>query len=337
MNNWADIIFDYSFEIQHVPGYKNVTPDILSRIYEGKCWGEESALRQTDVKIQVTQTKSEETPTLSESRTVGAPNSLKALMQACGKVIPAETERRDLMKDAHELGHFGGEAMMKRIFYDDKWWPSMLADCKQFVSECRPCQFYSVTRRGYHPLRSQQASLPFDQLGIDLIIMPEDQHGHTAVLVVIDKLTKFVILRPLKNKSMATVAPEMWKIFADFGIPKIVQSDNGKEFVNELFLKLVEKYGIEHRLVSEYNPKANGLAERVNNTVIISLKKHLMGNTSDWALHLPYIQLCYNSQISSVTGSTPYSLMFARELSQFQNYENATDLGKMEKSPSRIN
>ncbi|GFT16576.1 KRAB-A domain-containing protein 2 [Trichonephila clavipes] len=52
-------------------------------------------------------------------------------------------------------------------------------------------------------------------------------------MVYQDHLTKFVQLRPLKTKR-AEVACHVLSIFLPFGAPAILQSDNGREFSNQV-------------------------------------------------------------------------------------------------------
>ncbi|KAL4113234.1 hypothetical protein QTP88_016893 [Uroleucon formosanum] len=53
-----------------------------------------------------------------------------------------------------------------------------------------------------------------------------------------DHATKFVILRPLESKRATEVANELLSILLTFGAPKILQSDNGREFVNSIINEL---------------------------------------------------------------------------------------------------
>ena len=52
------------------------------------------------------------------------------------------------------------------------------------------------------------------------------------LLVYQDHFTKFVQLRPIKQKSAIEVAGALLDIFSIFGVPSILQSDNGREFRN---------------------------------------------------------------------------------------------------------
>lgn len=49
--------------------------------------------------------------------------------------------------------------------------------------------------------------------------------------------TKFSILRPMKSKTAEETASLLLETLFDFGCPIIIQSDNGREFVNQV-LKL---------------------------------------------------------------------------------------------------
>ena len=81
---------------------------------------------------------------------------------------------------------------------------------------------------------------------------------------------------------MATVARVIYEVFTQFGPPKILQSDNGPEYINRLVKKLCVGANIDHRTVAEYNPRANGLAERFVRAVKEALKKKLAGEFNDW-------------------------------------------------------
>jgi len=144
--------------------------------------------------------------------------------------------------------------------------------------------------------------------------------GYDTMLVIVDVMTKYAILNCLKGKGMVEVARTTWEVLAIFGIPKIIQSDNGSEFVNQLIEELTKLNGIEHRTISPYNPRANVQVERTNRTIETMLCKELQGAMHEWPDFVPYVQLAYNAKISSTTGSTPFALMFGRSLNKFERY-----------------
>ena len=64
------------------------------------------------------------------------------------------------------------------------------------------------------------------------------------------------------------IAQYLFQVFCDFGFPKIIQSDNGTEFVNKIIKAIVETATIDHQLITPYHPWANGLAEHYIQTTV---------------------------------------------------------------------
>jgi hypothetical protein len=101
----------------------------------------------------------------------------------------------------------------------------------------------------------------------------------------------------------------------------VLQSDNGKEFVNSLVRVLVSLYGIQHRTIAAYNPRSDGKVERSIRTVKKTLLKLMRGANIYWPLHLPFVQFSYNDKVQDVTGATAFSLMFGRLPNEPVSYE----------------
>ena len=57
-----------------------------------------------------------------------------------------------------------------------------------------------------------------------------------------------------------------------FGVPQVVVSDNGREFVNTALTEAFEQLGIDHSLVSPYSPQTNGFIKRQHKTIIVALR-----------------------------------------------------------------
>lgn len=88
-----------------------------------------------------------------------------------------------------------------------------------------------------------------------------------------------------------------------------------------LRLSLVVEYsGIDHRLVTPYHPRANGVAEKWVHTAKSVIVKRLQGKKEDWDLYVPSAQLAINSKISQLHKSRPFALMSARQPNEFKDY-----------------
>ena len=86
-----------------------------------------------------------------------------------------------------------------------------------------------------HPLTPIAANNPMDVVAVDTAhSFPTTPRGNNVLLVVVCVFTRFVFLRALPNNSAVSVAMALLHIFLDFGFPRIIQSDNGTEFVNSV-------------------------------------------------------------------------------------------------------
>ena len=50
------------------------------------------------------------------------------------------------------------------------------------------------------------------------------------------------------------IAAYLFQAFCEFGFPKVLQSDNGMEFVNKIVKALIDTASIDHQLVTLYHP-----------------------------------------------------------------------------------
>ena len=116
---------------------------------------------------------------------------------------------------------------------------------------------------------------------------------------------------------METVVP-----FCVLGFPKIIQSDNGTEFVNVIMKVWAQRTGVERRFTTAYHPEANGGAERHVALVKTLLFKLMSGDNSEWSAHLPAVQYGLNLCLSKRHKSTPFALMFGRRANDLKSHIN---------------
>ena len=251
---------------------------------------------------------------------VSAADQLLLAQERKGRTIPSLAVQRSLLDQAHQKGHYGESAVYYSIERDGYWWPAMREDIKRVIAACADCRKFNAGHHGFHPARSVHASQPGDHYQIDLAQLPASLDGRIFCLVLVDVFTGFIVLRALPDKSATSVAQALWDIFCLIGIPRVLQSDNGTEFVNRVIASLNTLIGVNHRYISEYNPRADGKVERCVRTVKLSIMKLLHGATGYWPLHLPFVQFAYNDKLQSLTGSTAFSLMFGRQPNAARDY-----------------
>ena len=71
--------------------------------------------------------------------------------------------------------------------------------------------------------------------------MSESGIPYRWLLVYHDHFAKFIQLRPLKNKCAVEVADVLEDIFCELSISYILQSDNGREFKNNILYSLINE------------------------------------------------------------------------------------------------
>jgi len=238
------------------------------------------------------------------------------------KTVPLESQRERMVSECHHaIGHRGGEFMYKRLWNDGFYWPGMRKACTDVASVCLPCLRWNIGKTGYHPLMGIVATEPFRHIAIDLADYSHkpNKDGFRYVLVVVDLCTKYVVFRPLKEKTGVAVAAELFHIGNLFGHFKVLQSDNGTEFDNEILREYKSVMGNEHRFVTPYHASANGVVENMVRQLKSVLNKWMGGQVTEWPDRLSAVQYALNCNITSLTGTAPFSLLFGRAVDPITN------------------
>lgn len=115
----------------------------------------------------------------------------------------------------------------------------------------------------------------------DLVEMGQhakQNNGYKYLLTVIDTFSKYAWAVPIKNKTGDEVCTAMMKIFKDGRLPTNLQTDDGTEFFNTKFKKLMNKYNINH--YSTFSSLKASIVERFNRTLKEKMWKQFSLNGS---------------------------------------------------------
>ncbi len=153
----------------------------------------------------------------------------------------------------------------------------------------------------------------FDVWGIDFMGPFPSSQGNKFILVAVDYVSKWIeaIACP---KADSKVVKKLFKkvIFPRFGVPRVVISDGGSHFVNRAFDKLLEKYGVNHKVATPYHPQTNGLAEVSNREVKQILEKDGGLSRKDWSDKLDDALWAYRTAYKTPIGMTPFKLVYGK-------------------------
>lgn len=151
----------------------------------------------------------------------------------------------------------------------------------------------------------------FERVQIDLIDMRhEPDREYKWILHAKDHFSKYSGLWALKSKEAEGVAEALEGWIMSFGPPSMIQCDNGKEFKGALLI-LLRRHGIKVINGNPRSPQTQGLVEQGNGVVEHKIRAWKMENDSTkWRDALLEVALQINSQRHSVTGRTPYEIIF---------------------------
>lgn len=86
--------------------------------------------------------------------------------------------------------------------------------------------------------------------------------GFKYVLVILDKFTRWVILVPLKDMKAKTIVNAfVEQVIFQHGFPEKTLTDRGSQFTSDMFLRLMERFGIEKLFTTSFHPSYNGQPE----------------------------------------------------------------------------
>ena len=130
-------------------------------------------------------------------------------------------------------------------------------------------------------------------------------------LVIIDAGSKWIEVFPVHSSTTKITIQHLKTLFAQFGLPNIIATDNGPCFISSEFEDFLTVNGIKHWRSSPYHPSSNGLAEKAVQIIKQGLKK-----MNDGSLNDKLARLLFNYRITphSTTGISPSELLMGRKL-----------------------
>ena len=162
------------------------------------------------------------------------------------QIVLPEVYRPLVYTELHEkLGHLGSEKVVelaRKRFY----WPYMKKDIEFFVK--KKCQCI-VSKKPNKPERAglipMYVTSPFDLVSIDFLKLDVCRGGYKYALIVVDRFTRYVQIFPMKTNKGRAAADQIYnKYVLQYGFPRRLHHDQGKEFENQLFTRLNELAGI---------------------------------------------------------------------------------------------
>ena len=194
----------------------------------------------------------------------------------------------------------------------------MAHDLRNHIKKCGRCRKFEAAPP-IASLKPLTCSGPGELLHVDFTSIEEtvplqQEPVIRNVMVMQDHFSKYVVAYVVKDQTARTATKTLRSgYFGLFGTPAYLVSDQGKAFTGHLITNLCELYGVQKLRTSPYHAQANGQVERMNQTIIRMIGKLEQDKKAHWSEHLPEMLAAYNGTRSTVTGYSPYFLLFGRK------------------------
>ena len=183
-------------------------------------------------------------------------------------LIPEEADY--VMREVHGgIGrkHFGSRSLVHKLIWAGYYWSTMQKDAIAYVKTCCKCQrFANLIQWPLEEFTPMTAPWPFAQWGLDIMGPFSMEIQQLKFLVVgIDYITKWVEAKALATIKEKNVRSFEWtNIVYRYGIPRVLVSNNGKQFDNYTFRDFCSQLRIKNHYSSPTHPQANGQVEVTN-------------------------------------------------------------------------
>ena len=213
-------------------------------------------------------------------------------------------------KHDHPLsGHFGQNRTLD-LLRREYTWPGVRTFVKDYVSSCTACARAKAPRHKPYGLLKQLPipERPWHSISMDFIEQLPDSSGSTAILVVVDRLSKQCIFVPTTDTITAPGLAKLFllHVFSKHGVPSHITSDRGSEFVSHFFRSLGKALDIRLHFTSGYHPEGDGQTERMNQTLEQYLRVYCNYQQDNWSELLPLAEFAYNNSPNATTGVSPF-------------------------------
>ncbi|SJL13523.1 uncharacterized protein ARMOST_16967 [Armillaria ostoyae] len=156
----------------------------------------------------------------------------------------------------------------RELILREYWWPKMKKDIEAYITGCETCQRTKTSNQAKSALLHPNAipTEPWTHISVDMITRLPDSNGHDALLVVVDRFSKAIILIPCNIELSAEGWARILRdhVYACHGMPQVVISDQGPQFISAFMKELYRMLDITQNASTTFHPQTDGQTECVN-------------------------------------------------------------------------
>ena len=178
-------------------------------------------------------------------------------MRGIRVIVP--TQYQKIVLDELHMDH-PGISRMKSLARSYVWWPNIDDDITQLVKSCIPCHTVKSNPPKFPLNPWLWPTKPWSRIHIDFA----GPLFGKIYFVVIDAHSKWPEVFTMSSTTSSQTIDVLRHLFACYGIPDQIVSDNSPQFTSEEFSSFLKSNGIRH---PPYHPSTNGLAEHFVKTL----------------------------------------------------------------------
>ncbi|KAJ8333691.1 hypothetical protein SKAU_G00410100 [Synaphobranchus kaupii] len=188
------------------------------------------------------------------------------------------------------------------------YWPGCRRDVELHVHCCDSCTAWKgPAQRSHAPLQQYLVGAPMERVAVDILgPFPVTDSSNRYVLVAMDYFTKWPKAYAVPDQSASTTAEKLVEeMFARFGAPAELHSDQGRNFKSQVFGEVCRRLGLSKTRTTLLYSQSDGLVEGFNRTLATQLAILTSQHQRDWD---------YRTAVQESSQCMPAALMFGREL-----------------------
>nr|GEZ02463.1 reverse transcriptase domain-containing protein [Tanacetum cinerariifolium] len=317
---WVLLLQEFTFKVVDTKGAENLAADHLSRlenphqnVLDPKEINESFPFETLNL---VSSRGSQSTPWFADFANYHANNFIVEGMTSQQKNKIFKDEAIDILKACHSGptgGHHRPNYTARKVFDSGFYWPPIYCDAQNFVKNYDVCKRQGkITQKDEMPQNSIQVCEIFDVWGIDFMGLFPSSRGNKYILVAVDYLSKLVEAKALPTNDARVVCKFLKNLFARFDAPRAIISDKETHFCNDQFTKVMQKYGVTHRLSTPYHPQTSGQVEVSNRGLKHILERAVGENRASWSDKLDDALWAFRTANKTLIGCTPYKLVYRK-------------------------
>jgi hypothetical protein len=275
---WRLKLDDFDYDIIYKPGVKNTNADALSSV------------------------------NITEVSPVKAADS-----------TPTKEEREIFLQEFLQLPtgrHLGMNRTFERIELYTSW-TGIKHEIENYVKHCEICQKNKLTQRKTKlPLQiTDTPEIVWGKCSLGSVgPLTQTSRDNRYLLTLQDELSKFTVATPIPQQDATTVAKVfVEEIILKFGIPQVILTDQGSNFLSNLFANVCKLLRIIRIKTRSFHPQTNRSFERTHRVLVQYLRCYILVDQIDWDLWISYATFVFNTTPYSSTGFTPHELLFGRK------------------------